>query len=467
MAKKTLAKHNLSRRDFLRLSSASAAFAAAGLHIPEAILRSPRFQEAVNITFGGWGATAEDEGVQAAIAAFQEEHPEIAVTWQITPQAADYMQVLLTNFAAQTAPDTSFIISDGYESLRSQGVLLDITDRIMNDPLLGQEGYFLEPQESNRCADSQGRWHGIGSCWVTPHIYYNAALFEEEGITPPGFKEGEIWDWDTFVQVAKQLTIDGNGLHPDDEGFDPENIQRWGVDWPLWWQPAGSLIYSNGGSYVNEEGLLALDSPEALEALQNLSDLIYVHHVAPRTASLADLGMTNSQMVDSGRLAMAVEGSWALSWMNPSLMSVPLGTGAIPMMKQPASIMQAHFHSVIASTANPDAAWEWVRYLATPFYQTQFLKIGLWLPSQTALTTEEALETWITEGIHPENYVDLVTDYLPNHGVALRIPAGYIEADSSFITPAFQALAEGTPAADVFPDAVAQANDIIRAAQQV
>jgi multiple sugar transport system substrate-binding protein len=457
-------KPALSRRDFIKAASASAALAATGAQLGS-VFAAPSRQDAVNIVFGGWGDVPEDEGVQAAIEVFQQENPGITVEWQITPQAGDYMQVLLTNLAANTAPDTSFITSDSYETLRTEGVLMDITDQIMGDELLGQPGYFNEPQESDRCADENGRWHGIGSCWVAPHLYYNAALLEEEGITPPGFVEGEIWDWDTFIANAKQLTIDANGRHPDDDGFDPDNIQRWGVDWPLWWIPIASAVHSNGGAFITEEARLGLDSPEALEAMQRLSDLIYVHHVAPRTAAMADLGMTNTQMIDNGRLAMGVDGSWALSWMNPSTVSVPMGTGALPMMKQPASLMQAHFHSVIASTTHPEEAWQWVRFLATPFYQTEFLKIGLWLPSQTALTTEEGLATWITEGIHPDNYRDLVTDYLPKYGVALRIPRGYIEADSNFVTPAFQALAAGTSAEEAMVSAVQQANDVISAAQ--
>jgi multiple sugar transport system substrate-binding protein len=456
--------NGISRRDFFKLTGISAAAALYASSF-QSILQA---QDAItNIVFGGWGATAEDNGVQEAIKVFQEENPNIAIEWQITPVAADYMQQLLTNFAAGSAPDTSFIVADAYESLRAAGVLMDITERIQNDPLLGQPDYFIQPQETNRSADSEGRWHGIGSTWVTPHIYYDVDLFEQEGITPPGFLDDQVWDWDTFLTIAKQLTVDGSGLHPDDEGFDSENIQRWGVDWPLWWIPAASAVHSNGGKFITDDGLIGLDSPEALEALQRLQDLVYVHHVAPRTASMADLGMTNTQMIENGRLAMAIDGSWALSWMNSSMISKPIGTGAIPKMKEPAAIMQAHFHSVIASTAHPEEAWQWVRYLATPFYQTQFLKIGLWLPSQTALTTEEGLKTWITEGIHPENYVDLVKDYLPKHGVAPRIPAGYIEADANFITPAFQALAAGTPAAEAFTSAVQQANDVILAAQQV
>jgi len=439
---------------------------ASGAQLQGPLLAAARRQAATKIVFGGWGATAEDNGVQAAIKAFQEQNPNIEVTWQITPAAGDYIQQLLTNFAAHTAPDTSFITADSFETLRKQGLLMDVTDRVKNDPLLGKPGYFIEPQETQRCADDKGHWHGVGSCWVAPHLYYNADLLDKEGIPAPGFKDDQIWTWDKFIEYAKQLTIDSNGRHPGDSGFDADNIQRWAVDWPLWWIPIASAVHSNGGSFI-KDGKLALDSPEAQEAMQKLYELIYVHHVAPRSAAMSDLGMTNTQMIDNGKLAMGVDGSWALSWMNPSMVkNVKLGTGALPKMKQPASLMQAHFHSVIASTAHPEEAWQWVRFLATPFYQTQFLKIGLWLPSQTALSTPEGLKTWITPGIHTDNYAEFVTDYLPKHGVALRIPAGYIEADSTYITPGFQALAGGTTVDQAIgPDVVKKANDIIAKAQ--
>ena len=166
-----MSTNNLSRRDFLKLSGTAAALAASGVGFKSAFAAA-RYQNVKNITFGGWGATAEDNGVQAAIKVFEKEHPDIKVTWQLTPNAGDYMQVLLTNFAAKTAPDTSFIVADAYETLRKQGVLVDLTDRIKADELLGKKDYFIEPQETNRCADEQGRWHGIGSCWVSPHIYY-------------------------------------------------------------------------------------------------------------------------------------------------------------------------------------------------------------------------------------------------------------------------------------------------------
>ncbi len=195
-----------------------------------------------------------------------------------------------------------------------------------------------------------------------------------------------------------------------------------------------------------------------------MADLIYKHHVAPQDAALTSLGMSNTQMIDAGRLALAVDGSWALSWMNSTTVTnATLGTGALPKMAQAGSNIQAHFHSALAAAKDPDAAWQWVRFLATPFYQSEFCKIGLWLPSQTSLTTEEGLATWITEGIHPANYTDLVTDYLPAHGITSRIPPGYTAAFTNFINPAFEAINNGQAAADVLPAAVQQANDAIAA----
>ncbi len=451
----------ISRREFLKLTGGSATAAAmlAQLgYLPPALA-----QDVTNITFGGWGGVAEDEGVKAAIEVFQAENEDIDVEWLHTPDAGEYGRILLSSLAAGTAPDTGFILSDNYETLAVGGALMDITDLVKNDPLLGQPGYFLEPQEANRC-EVNGRWYGIGSTWVAHHFYYNAEMFEAEGITPPGFQDDEIWEWEEFLEVCRAFTKDSAGRHPGDAGFDSDDIVQWGVDWPFWWMPLGLAAHANGGEFLTEDGLIGLDSPAAMEGLQNITDLVYKHHVAPRSAALASLGMNNVQMVDSGRLAMAVDGSWALSWMNPSLMNVAMGTGALPKMQQPASIMQAHFHSVLASTEHPEEAWRWVRFLATPFYQEHFCKIGLWIPNQTAMLTEEGLKGWIREGIHPPNYSQFATDYLPKHGVAVAIPPGYIEAANDYINPAFEALANGEQATDVMPDAVRGANDVLMAA---
>ncbi|MEZ4559907.1 MAG: extracellular solute-binding protein [Caldilineaceae bacterium] len=116
------------------------------------------------------------------------------------------------------------------------GLLLDITDQLELDPLLGAGNYFIQPQEYDRCT-FEDRWYGIGSCWVAPHRYYNAATFEAAGIEPPSNDPDEAWTWDQFVEAARALTMDANGNHPGDAGFDVDNVEQWGVHWML---PAGA-----------------------------------------------------------------------------------------------------------------------------------------------------------------------------------------------------------------------------------
>src|SRR3712207_6955668 len=38
-----------------------------------------------------------------------------------------------------------------------------------------------QPMEQER-ATLEGKWYGIGSCWVVPHLYYNADLLEKAGV---------------------------------------------------------------------------------------------------------------------------------------------------------------------------------------------------------------------------------------------------------------------------------------------
>jgi multiple sugar transport system substrate-binding protein len=485
----------LSRRDFLRGASAAAtgalvtACAPAGPQVVEVEKEVPvekvvketvivekevaiekvvkqtvvAPKEVVKISFMGWGGTEEDEGVRAAIRTFEGAEPDIRVTWIHTPE--NYAEKMLAMVAAGTPPDAAFVGSYDFRTYARDGLLLDITDMLQADSVVGAPGYFIEPQETERCS-WRGRWYGIGSCWVAPHIYYNADIFEEAGIDPPSNDPEEAWEWDEFLEVANQLTVDTNGNHPGESGFDIESVERWAVHWPTWWIPVHAAVQSNEGQWVDPDtGLLTLDRPEATEAIQRIADLMLVHQVMPQSTVFEELGMSNTQMLETGKLAMAIDGSWALAWIRK--IEATLGTAVMPKMKRPATDMQAHLHCAFAGSKHPEAAWRWVRFLATEFYQLLFLRMGLWLPSQTALMTEEGLERWMTlrtsptEGVHPPGYELVVTEYVPKYGRVLYMPPGYPRVDS-VTNPAFDAIWIGDKTAEeALSEVVPEANVIL------
>jgi len=412
---------------------------------------------ATTISFMGWGGTEEDGGVKAAIKQFESEQSAVKVTWLHTPD--NYAEKFLASVAAGTPPDTSFTGSDVYRTYARDGLLLDITDHLKADPLLGKPDYFIEPQEEARCT-YKGKWYGIGSCWVAPHIYYNVDRLTKAGVELPSNDPAKAWDWNTFVTNAKRLTIDKAGKNATESGFDANNIEQWGVQYPDWWIPLHSAITSNGGDWIDpQSGQLILDKPEATEAIQKVFDLVLKDKVSPSAQTMTQLGMSNTQMLENGKLAMAIDGSWALSWMYK--IKAPLGTAVMPKLKTPTTNMQAHIHTALKATKNPEAAWQWVRFLSTPFYQTQFCKIGLWLPSQTALMTNDGLKTWITKGVHPDGYVDIVTKFVPKNGKVLYMPPGYSKIDK-VLQPAFDKIRSGDATADqAIKDVIGEANQLL------
>jgi multiple sugar transport system substrate-binding protein len=466
-------KKQMSRRDFIKVAGLAsgagilvacqpaATTAPKATEVKAAATAAPA--EAVTITFTGWGGTEENDGVLAAAKYFMEQNPAVKINWIQIPE--NYGEKILAMVAAGTAPDTAFIYNTIFQQYVKDGLLLDITENLKADPVVGAPNYFIEPQESERCTVN-GKWYGIGSCWVAPHIYYNADIFEKEGITPPSNSPEEAWTWDKFLEVSRQLTIDTKGKHPGEAGFDPDNIDRWAVQWPTWSIPLHAAIASNGGKWLNQQtGLIELDKPEATEALQKVADLMLVENVAPRGTAFAALGLTNTQMLETGKMAMAIDGSWALSWITK--IKANLGTAVCPKIVQPATDMQAHIHCGFASSKFKDQAWTWLRFLATEYYQLGFLKMGLWLPSQTALMTPEGMSKWYTErkgpgdGVHPAGYDKIVTEYVPKYGHVLYMPPGYVEADA-IITPALDAVWIGDKTAEeAMVAAVPLANDVL------
>ncbi|MFC5529408.1 ABC transporter substrate-binding protein [Cohnella yongneupensis] len=130
---------------------------------------------------------------------------------------------------------------------------------------------FMNVKEETKLSDQiiEAGSYGTGKTYgflTAPPLFdntgllYNKRMLADAGLPTPEeyIKKGE-WNWDTFVEVLKKLTISksGNG-----------EIDQWGltgaphsVGYPL--------IYSNGGVLYDEATQkAAVDSPEAIEALE-------------------------------------------------------------------------------------------------------------------------------------------------------------------------------------------------------
>lgn len=408
-----------------------------------------------SISMLGWGSPLEKANVEAGLKQFQEANPGITVEWLHTPQ--DYPTKLKTMLAGGTPPDVFW--ANNVLDYVARDTVLDVTDYVNADPVLSKSDYFLQPQEEDR-ATINGKWYGIGSCWVVPHLYYNTQMLTAAGIEPPSPDVAQAWSWEQFVDAAKKLTIDTNGKHPGDPDFDANNINQWGVSWPNWSLLREAMVYSNGGDAFTKDYACKLGDPAAVEAIQSLADLANVHKVAPLTAQTEQLGMNSMQMLASNKLAILADGSWALQ--DIAKLGFEYGAGVLPMMKEAVTDGTAHLHVISTDTKNVDASWKLLAYLSSDDYQRGLCKVGLWLPSHTTLLTPEGLATWITEGVHPAGYDKIATEYLTKHTKFYLQPAGFEEANT-LITSALDPVWIGqAKAADVLTaDLIKQVDDIV------
>jgi multiple sugar transport system substrate-binding protein len=472
-------REGLSRREFLRRAG-QMSLGAAGLSLLAACGGTPAAPATggaataapaapaqggsaqVTISMMGWGSILEKENVQKGLDLFQSKNPDVKVNWLHTPNE-EYDTKLKTMLAGGTPPDVFW--GSNMADYVSRGVVMDITERVKNDPVIGKPDYFIQPQEENR-ATINGKWYGIGSCWVVHHLYYNADILKKAGVEPPPTDPAKAWTWDQFLDVARKLTVDSAGKHPNDSGFDPNNVQQWGVSWPTWNLPRDVMIYSNGGDAFSPDYKIHHGEPAAVEAMQQVADLANVHHVAPLSLTLQTLNLTGIQMLASQKLAILMDGSWLLQ--DIAKQDFKPGAGVLPKMKTAVTEAQAHMHMIHKDTKNPDAAWKLLAFLSSDDYQLGLIKAGLWLPSHTSLLTEEGISKWLTPGVHPDGYKQIATDYLGKASRNYFYPAGFSEANQ-IITTALDPVWAGKANVDQAlkdADAIAKAEAVLAKARQ-
>jgi multiple sugar transport system substrate-binding protein len=248
--------------------------------------------------------------------------------------------------------------------------------------------------------------------------FYARDVFDEAGIDYPPNDPDEAWTWDEFVDVCIKLTKDANGLTPADEGFDPENIVRYGVNASMWWPIWGSFILSNGGQIVDEDGNFAMNQPAAVEALQKVCDLKNVQHVAPTVTASESLPSSDVALL-TGTYAMVIGGQWsALTYADAG---VNFGMAPIPRMgDEVVSVCTNGMYCIFSASEEKEAAWELIQYFNDPSLDLTLYKNGNRMPSSKAwLTDPELMDLWMGEGnpARPEPF-DGVIEMLIDHSVA-------------------------------------------------
>ncbi|MFC4590871.1 extracellular solute-binding protein [Sphaerisporangium corydalis] len=402
----------------------------------------------VPLQFMYWGSTFEQKAIAKMLQAFERKRAGVRVTPLFTPD--EYDVKLNTLVAGNRMPDVGYVPMAMSFRLAEQGKLLNLFPYLKKYPQLA--GYLPDAY----LWSGQDRLHGVATANEIELLWYSRPAVAEAGIAPPPADAASAWTWDQLVQNAYKLTVDQSGRHPDQPGFDPKRIRRFGVSCSLTYAPAWyGFLRGNGGDFADEAGRRCLlDTPEAIEVFQNLQDLVYEHRVAPGPGQLAATGDEvpgTSILLKTRRVAMVVDGHWSLLDMNES--KADYGIGVLPKYAEPYTTTQvAGASAVFAGTKHVEEAVELFAFHIDPRYVDLYAK-GLWMPQERKYYEDQAaIDSWTRNDSHPPEFRTAVVDYAREHGVPAfgnRVK-DMTTISSDLLTPALQEIESGKrPAAEV------------------
>jgi ABC-type glycerol-3-phosphate transport system substrate-binding protein len=258
------------------------------------------------------GLTGSDGAVFAELLGkFVADNPDVCLHSEGIPWDT-FFQKYPTAVAAGTPPDMVIFHAAEVNQMASQGLMMPMDDVIFNDGTLNKADFNPSVIE-NISFDGQTMAvpfdnHG----WL---LWYNTELVEKAGLDPDNLPKNGT----EFIEWAQQLTTDVNGKHPNEEGFDKDNVDVWAIDytWPRYTVP--TTIWQFGGDITSEDGKQCLlDSPESVAAIQFWHDLMYKHFVSPPAVPGK---MWAGDLYKNNRLVFMWEGTWTGGFMkdNPDV----------------------------------------------------------------------------------------------------------------------------------------------------
>lgn len=403
----------------------------------------PAKQSMTTLKFTYWGSPVEKKAVEDCLKLFQAKYPHISVNAMYIPNA-DYVTKLTAMIAGNDTPDIGYLNPSQALPWAEEGKLSNINDFLDKDPELKKDD-FLDNIWYNW---APGKSLGTNTACEAMALIYNEDIFKAANVELPPSRSEEAWGWEKFVETARTLTLDRNGKNALDPAFDDKNIKQYGVQFPTNWQAYMPLVHSNGGDYINSDGTkLTLSSPEAVEAIQKLSDLINKYHVSPspvqqRSMPAPAVGLQSKQV------AMAMVGQWNLLDLKDAKFN--FGLGVLPKLKKSVTLVLGSPTVIFSATKHPNEAWLLYKWLANPESSIDLMRGGLWMPLlKSWYSKPELIAKWAENNpSHPASYKDAVMRQTLENGISgpYYYVKGFGEIDA-IIAPALEQVWLGTKTA--------------------
>ena len=305
---------------------------------PPAVTQAPPISLAAGLTAAGTSADRWED----ALDRFAALRPDVTVRAEPLAGGREALQSVSLRAVGGDLPDALAGLPGG--ALAELTTLHALTP--MPDAPIGVDDFVAPLAALGRIGDRQ---FGLPLTGFPTYLYVHLLALERAGIETPGATYDEV------LESARKLTDPAAGVH------------GWGVvaDLPELETVAGSAI---GRVWSDDRSRSTLDDPAFVGPWQWYADLIHVERVSPPDEAWDGL-MNGHQALAAGRIAMTLRSGWVLDALRRDSLGGEHAWGTVPLPSWAGlprrAPVNADFAAVVASSDEPDAAGELVRFLAT------------------------------------------------------------------------------------------------------
>jgi len=247
--------------------------------------------------YGGWTGTDLDK-MKALVDKFNGEQTKIQVEFT-SLQWTSMFAIFLTDFKSGNPPDVMASHTFEIGQFAEMGVL---DDKAVADLKLNEADYLEKAWKAASYKDVQ---YGVPFDVNMHALFYNKDLFAKQGVTAAPTTGEEL------ISVGQKLTLDKNGKHANEAGFDENNIVQYGLGFAMnhhiFYQFYSLLNQQDANTFTADMTELKLDEEKAANAFSYLQNLIFKYKMVPKGEK--------SPIDDfkAGKVAMIVDGNWQIA----------------------------------------------------------------------------------------------------------------------------------------------------------
>ncbi|OHD64236.1 MAG: hypothetical protein A2096_04290 [Spirochaetes bacterium GWF1_41_5] len=260
-----------------------------------------------------------------------------------------------------------------FKDFVKRNVLVDLTDKFKNESF---DISIVWPQTREQFMYNN-RVYAFPCNAGNFVLFYNTELFEKNGIP---LLENKRITWKEFRNIAKKLTkTDPVKKFPENFGcyidYNDNNLRS-------------ILLWQTGGDWFSkDQNKMAFNYQEYAAALQDLYDIRHIDHSTPTKGDMDSLAQegTWSQSVGifaTGKIGMKFGGKWEESQYRQNK-ALGYNVAYLPSFpdEKPYNIFMTRTSAIPAGCKNPDAAYKFIKYLASEEYNKTIAVSGDALPA--------------------------------------------------------------------------------------